>query len=349
MCSCMIFEVLKGLDPTERVLVDKHLNFDVRYDIFDDIITHKHYRFHTTQILPNVSLCRNGKCEEELCNAEVEEFEAARAHDEPHYILWDEAIGKKVLINDNGVVSFVHPDGDEGELDLNWKRLRSMAYPIVDEQLSKIVKNGIWKKTHLRVDLGTLMLDNNVVRYDKHSYNGMAKDEEEDMKQCNVAWDRKIQLEKRKRSITTQADGGHSKRSKAHNFLTHLDSREVEEDGSGVEPLMAGSNLTVSSDPGEDPEVQQPTVECYHCRDDPCVWLTQLDTMRMFDENEHAHLPAGDKPPNNIRRKKVYRQMFLHINQGTAGVGVRIVLPKCVEDGTRAMFPSPTFMGFKVR
>ena len=61
-----------------------------------------------------------------------------------------------------------------------------MTKPI-DEQLSNIVLNGIWKKTHhLRVDLGMLMLDNSVVRYDKQPYHEMVKDEKEDMSQCKV-------------------------------------------------------------------------------------------------------------------------------------------------------------------
>jgi hypothetical protein len=335
----MVFEVLKGINPSEKVLVDKHLNFDVRYDMVDDIITHKYYHFHTEQILPNISRCRNGKCVEELCNAEADEFEAARALDEPYYILWDESIGKRVLINEFGVVSFVHPDGDAGELDLNWKRLRTMARPIVDEQLSKIVLSGNWEKSYLRVDLGTLVLDNTVVRYDKQSYDDMDKDDKQDMKQCKVAWEKRLQLERRKRAIETQADGGHSKHRKTCNFLTHLNCPDGEETGKVT--LMAVQSADVVS--------QQPTVECYHCRQDPCVWLAQKETMRMFDENEHAQLPDEDRPPNNIRRKKVYRQMFLHINEGSAGVGVRIELPKCVENGTREMFPSPTFMGFKLK
>jgi hypothetical protein len=70
------------------------------------------------------------------------------------------------------------------------------------------------------------------------------------------------------------------------------------------------------------------------------------EDMRLFNVSEHGHLPDKDSPPNNIRRKKVYRQMFLFINQGPSGAGVRIELPECVEDGTRLMFPSPSFMGF---
>ena len=88
-------------------------------------------------------------------------------------------------------------------------------------------------------------------------------------------------------------------------------------------------------------------VACKHCGGDVCVWFEKKGIMEAFDENEHGHLPDDDKPPNNIRRKKLYRQMFLFINQGPAGAGVRMELPRCVEDGARQMFPSPSFMGFK--
>jgi hypothetical protein len=278
----------------------------------------------------------------------VEEFEAARVMEEPHYILWDETIGKKVLINDNGVVSFVHPDGDDIDIDLNWKRLRSMAKPIVDEQLGKLVMMKQWKKCNMRVDLGVLMLDNTVVRYDKESCGDMTKDESEDMEKCTVAWNRKLDIERRKRAIEKPADGGHSDRRKDRNFLTNLNFEEREQLEKGtndedIKPLMAGSSSTKPN-----PDEEEETVECYHCRQTPCVWVAQEENMRLFDENEHAHMTSEDLPPNNIRRKKLYRQMFLLLNEGTAGVGVRIELPKCVENGTRTMFPSPTFMGFKV-
>ena len=85
--------------------------------------------------------------------------------------------------------------------------------------------------------------------------------------------------------------------------------------------------------------------ECVHCSENPCVWETQRDKMILYDELEHANLPEEDLPPNNIRRKKVYRQMTLHIQEGQVQKGVRHVLPKCVEKGTRILFPSPTFMG----
>ena len=87
---------MKGINPNERVLVDKHLNFDVRYAMVDAIITHKYYRFHTEQILLNDSRCQNGKCDEEPCNAAEDQFKSVRVLEEPQYILWDESIGKKV-------------------------------------------------------------------------------------------------------------------------------------------------------------------------------------------------------------------------------------------------------------
>jgi hypothetical protein len=72
-----------------------------------------------------------------------------------------------------------------------------------------------------------------------------------------------------------------------------------------------------------------------------CGWLVKKEDIQLFDISEHSHLTDEDSPPNNILHKKVYRHMFLHINQGPSGAGIWIELPKCIEDGTRAMLPSP--------
>ena len=227
-----------------------------------------------------------------------------------------------------------------------------MAMPIMDEQLSRIVLDGMWKKKPVRVNLGTLMLDNNVVRFDRQSYNEMEKNEKVDMAQCEIAWGKKIALEIKKREMEKQANEGKAKRRKT-NFLTHLDFWEKEDEKETINNMELKPDEAVSgyaiSTVAKAPAVEEASEECYHCREEPCVWVAQKEAMKRFDASEHAHLPVGDLPPNNIRRKKVYRQMFLHINQGPAGVGVRIELPKCVENGTREMFPSPTFMGFKIR
>jgi hypothetical protein len=50
-----------------------------------------------------------------------------------------------------------------------------------------------------------------------------------------------------------------------------------------------------------------------------------------------------------IRRKGIYRQMALIINDGPMGRGVRMQLPCCVVEGVRALFPDPNamYMGHK--
>jgi hypothetical protein len=51
-------------------------------------------------------------------------------------------IGKLVKILALGGVSFHDPDSSDEDLDLNWKRLRIMAYPVVDGQLATMAGNG---------------------------------------------------------------------------------------------------------------------------------------------------------------------------------------------------------------
>jgi hypothetical protein len=61
-------------------------------------------------------------------------------------------------------------------------------------------------------------------------------------------------------------------------------------------------------------------------------------------------IPAGgDVPSNNIRRKKLYRQLTLMVNDGPLGVGVHRPLPNCCVSAIRYMLPSPseTYMGFR--
>jgi hypothetical protein len=98
---------------------------------------------------------------------------------------------------------------------------------------------------------------------------------------------------------------------------------------------------------GEEEEEEEKDPVCQHCTEYPCVWAKKHEDMRIFDLNEHYHLPVDNCPPNNIRCKKVYWQMFLYLNQGPSGAGVRMQLPECIENGARLMFPSPSFMGFK--
>jgi hypothetical protein len=56
----------------------------------------------------------------------------------------DPLIRKLVKILSLGGVSFHDPDGYEEDLDLDWKRLRNMVQPVVDEQLAKLTTVPNW-------------------------------------------------------------------------------------------------------------------------------------------------------------------------------------------------------------
>jgi hypothetical protein len=77
-----------------------------------------------------------------------------------------------------------------------------MAQPVVDEQLAKLVMTGKWKRQLIHLELGTLLLDNGAIRFDKESYGGMEKDTKKDKLQCEKVWGNKIDLKLKKRGIT---------------------------------------------------------------------------------------------------------------------------------------------------
>jgi hypothetical protein len=52
-----------------------------------------------------------------------------------------------------------------------------MAKPIIDFQLSKMAMDGNWKMKPLRINLGTILLDNSVVLFDPGSYQDMEEDD----------------------------------------------------------------------------------------------------------------------------------------------------------------------------
>jgi hypothetical protein len=85
---------------------------------------------------------------------------------------------------------------------------------------------------------------------------------------------------------------------------------------------------------------------CLDCEEDPCVFDTHKESLMAFDEAEHTSLAHEDVPPNNVRRKKLYRQLTLMMNGGPLGAGVRRPLPDCCVSAIREMLPSEIFMGF---
>ena len=87
---------------------------------------------------------------------------------------------------------------------------------------------------------------------------------------------------------------------------------------------------------------------CSACGEQPCLFLKHKESLVAYDEAEHDLLgDEGDAPTNNIRRKKLYRQLTLMLNGGPLGAGVRRELPSCCVSAIREMLPSETFMGFK--
>jgi hypothetical protein len=143
----------------------------------------------------------NGKCEEWLCHPIDEKYACAADAYIPDEAQKDPVIGKMVQISQHGFVSFKDQDGDDHELNLNWKQLRNMAKPIVNFQLSKIAFEGSWKTKPVRINLGTILLDNTVIRFDPSSYHEMEKNDKKDMEQCEVAWRKKIGCELMKRGF----------------------------------------------------------------------------------------------------------------------------------------------------
>ena len=73
---------------------------------------------------------------------------------------------------------------------------------------------------------------------------------------------------------------------------------------------------------------------CQYCKSDPCHTFTYGDTIK-----EHADLLDHDEAPN-ILRKALY-QAYVREMRGGLGKGVRVVVPKCVADIIRDIFPDP--------
>lgn len=86
---------------------------------------------------------------------------------------------------------------------------------------------------------------------------------------------------------------------------------------------------------------------CKGCFEEPCIFVLNKERLVALDELEHVLLVAPeDVPSNNIRRKRLYREMTLIMNGGPLGAGVRRELPDCCVEGIRQMHPSETFMGY---
>jgi hypothetical protein len=68
-----------------------------------------------------------------------------------------------------------------------------------------------------------------------------------------------------------------------------------------------------------------------------------------FDDTEHGSMASSEPiSSNNVRRKKLYRQLTLMLDGGPFDTGDRKPLPSCCVSAIQHMLPSDSFMGFKL-
>ena len=81
---------------------------------------------------------------------------------------------------------------------------------------------------------------------------------------------------------------------------------------------------------------------CEHCNDTPCHRVTYLTMLRSAADS------ADDSIPPNTARRMLYRS-YIGSVYGYLGRGNRVVVPSCVKDLIREMFPDPQgqYMGHK--
>jgi hypothetical protein len=274
------------------VLVDRHLNFDVRYDVDDTmVVTGKTFRFHIEQLDPCIALCRAGKCENPLCQLKKEELENAMETFDHGECRKDPIVGRLVKARRDGF-TFMDQDGGAISLDMNWRRLRNLARPIIDAQLAKLAISGEWKNNKVFLNLGTLMIDNTMVRVDGESYAGMTKEENKsdlaDMEACQKSWNKKLVSIILKRDIEKEARGDCPKRRKTQ-MAAYLDGdddfKNNDDDNTNDKKLKSIGNTVNATDESKGKEEKQLVVRedlseegeeaapaCEYCCENPCVW-----------------------------------------------------------------------------
>lgn len=341
--------------PTYRYAVQKHLNYEFRYEILENgvVASNRKILFNMDQIEPNVQRCLGGKCKEPLCTIPNDQFTTCSFEWSSFYEDPSPAClrGKRVEVSQTGVVTFNDVIVKEPVLDMNWRRLRNMAQPIVDDALGRLAIDGSWRTTPMRLQLGSMLVDAKRVRVDERSYFEMDKqDDSGDLRSCERAW-KKTEF---KRVSETAYEKTPSKRSKIGNDEPADNKENKRENENDLDDTSSDEETVVYAEKGmgkfafEVKEVEKiKDSHCKFCDDDPCVWLAKKEDMLNYDDDEHGMMDYEDWPPNNVRRRKIYRQMTLFINEGPMGKGVRKELPECVVCGCRESFPSPTFMGFK--
>jgi hypothetical protein len=253
------WDIFHQKDGMTTVLVNLHLNYDIRYDVEDQIVTKRVHQFHVEQIHPCVSMCRNGKCGQDLCKLTDTDFKSAADSFNPWDYLKDPLLGKLVNITHMGAISFLDQDGGDNQLDLNWRHLRNLAKPIVDEQLSKLAISGEWKNNQVKLHLGTLYVENTIVRIDAASYKEMEKDDMNDdavdIEACHKSWSKRMAREKMEQEVRDQEHRDYPKRRKTA-FATYVNGEEDKENilKDDNKPVKPGTIDTTGEGQGKEEE-----------------------------------------------------------------------------------------------
>ena len=117
--------------------------------------------------------------------------------------------------------------------------------------------------------------------------------------------------------------------------------------GSEATKKSKGSSGEVDTSYGDEDDAAD---VCNRCDRSPCIWKENKEEMVRFDGSVDLLGDKDDgKEEKSHRRKRLYRQMTLIINDGPLGKGVRRDLPECVKNGIRELLPDAdsTYMGFK--
>jgi hypothetical protein len=138
--------------------------------------------------------------------------------------------------------------------------------------------------------------------------------------------------------------GGNGDVAFLHEGSVEAEEAKKKERANGTTDDEAGDDIVDDDDKNNVDEEEDP---CPECGEDPCVFGQHEELLVLFDDTEHGTGSTEPIPTNNVRRKKLYRQLTLMLNGGPLGAGVRRPLPTCCISAVRDMLPSESYMGFK--
>jgi hypothetical protein len=93
--------------------------------------------------------------------------------------------GKRVNVGENGLIAYDDVVVKEPCLDMNWRHLRNIVKPVVDEASGKLAMDGNRRTSPMRLDLGTLLVDTRALCVDERLYYEMDKTyDDADLHRC---------------------------------------------------------------------------------------------------------------------------------------------------------------------